>query len=81
VETKFAEILVGDPELVNEIREALDAAGFFVIRSAASRCSHQLPRNMLRRDLVWKPPTQPDRTRCKQPQTRRLSSVHATRRL
>jgi hypothetical protein len=58
---RLAHLLVGDSELVNEIRAALGAASFLVVRSAAGCRSHELPCDVLGGYIVGKPPTQPDR--------------------
>jgi hypothetical protein len=67
---RFAYLLVGDPELVNEIRETLRAASLLVVRSAAGCRSHELSCDVLGGYFVRKPTAQPDRTRSEQPQTR-----------
>jgi hypothetical protein len=54
---RLANLLVGDSELMDEIRPALGPAGFLVIRPAASRRPHELSRDVLCRYLVGKSPT------------------------
>jgi len=49
---RFAHLLVGYADLVNEVDAALCTPRFFVVCSATCRRSYELPGYVLRRDIV-----------------------------